>query len=80
MKAPSGSGRSGVEIRPDLEYLRWLITHIKHRQTSTNTGRTQSQTQENIFIESELQSNTLDSDSGMSGVQDPSFVETDGKD
>ena len=36
LKGKSGCGRGDIEIRPDLEYLRWLITHIKHRQTSSN--------------------------------------------
>lgn len=28
IKGKSGSGRADIEIRPDLEHLRWLITHI----------------------------------------------------
>eukprot|EP00795_Rhopilema_esculentum_P005729 gene5729-10983_t len=33
----SGSGRSDVpELRSDMEYLRWLMNHIKHRPSTTN--------------------------------------------
>ena len=28
IKGKSGSGRDEIEILPDLEHLRWLITHI----------------------------------------------------
>ena len=36
----SGSGRSDVpELREDLEYLRWLVTHIRHRPSTTNFKR-----------------------------------------
>ena len=39
LKGKSGSGRDDVEIRKDYEYLRWLISHIKHRQTRANMKR-----------------------------------------
>ena len=39
LKGKSGCGRDEVEIRPDYEYLRWLISHIKHRETRTNMKR-----------------------------------------
>ena len=36
----SGSGRNDLpEIREDLEHLRWLAVHIKHRQGTTNIKR-----------------------------------------
>ena len=43
LKGKSGCGRGDIEIRPDLEYLRWLITHIKHRQTSSNVQLSQQE-------------------------------------
>ena len=43
LKGKSGSGRDDlVNIRPDYEYLRWLCSHIKHRQTRSNMRRTDS--------------------------------------
>ena len=41
LKGKSGCGQGDIEIRPDLEYLRWLITHIKHRQTCSNVQLSQ---------------------------------------
>ena len=36
----SGSGRNDVpQLREDLEYLRWLVTHIRHRPSTTNFKR-----------------------------------------
>ena len=35
-----GSGRSNVpELREDLEFLQWLVTHIRHRPSTTNLKR-----------------------------------------
>ena len=36
VKPPSGSGRDAVVLRPDYEHLRWLIVHIKLRDSVTN--------------------------------------------
>ena len=36
LKPPSGSGRDSIVIKPEFEHLRWLITHIDHRKTTTN--------------------------------------------
>ena len=33
----TGTGRNDLpEIKEEFEYLRWLITHIKHRSTTDN--------------------------------------------
>ena len=37
LKPPSGSGRDSVEIKPEFEYLKWLICHIEHGKTISNT-------------------------------------------
>ena len=36
LQVPSGSGRESLDIKPEWEHLRWLITHINHRVTKTN--------------------------------------------
>ena len=37
MRGRSGSGRCDLPpIREDLEHLRWLLVHIKHRSSTTN--------------------------------------------
>ena len=36
VKSPSGSGRDAVVSRPDFVHLRWLIVHIKLRDSITN--------------------------------------------
>lgn len=35
-KPPSGSGREDIILKPEYEHLRWLITHISHRNTTSN--------------------------------------------
>ena len=35
----SGKGRKDIKIKEEYEYLRWLIVHIKHKNTTTNYVR-----------------------------------------
>ena len=57
----SGSGRNDVpELRKDMEHLRWLIVHIKHRRGTTNLRR--RKTDESPTVGSEAgDENTVDS-------------------
>ena len=39
----SGSGQRDVELKEEYEHLRWLISHIKHRPTISNSKRTRQE-------------------------------------
>ena len=54
----SGSGRSDVpQLREDLEYLRWLVTHIRHRPSTTNFKRRTTEEVVQAMMMSELTDN-----------------------
>ena len=39
MRGKSGSGCNDLpELREEYDYLRWLVVHIKHRESTTNLG------------------------------------------
>ena len=44
LKPASGSGRDAVVLEADKEHLRWLITHIEHRRTTTSVPQTPTTT------------------------------------
>ena len=66
LKGKSGSGRDDLVIRADYEYLRWLCSHIKHRQTRTNMRKTDS---EEACEESDNGDPTACEDDGQGGAQ-----------
>ena len=39
LKAPSESERDEISLKPQWEHLRWLITHIEHRNTKLQLQR-----------------------------------------
>ena len=49
----SGSGRNDVpELRKDMEHLRWLIVHIKHRRGTDNPQKKENRRVANSWIRS----------------------------
>ena len=53
LKAPSGSGRDEISLKPQWEHLRWLITHIEHRNTGPNCNYKSLTTTSSIANEEE---------------------------
>lgn len=39
LKPPSGSGRDAIQLSPEYEHLRWLITYISRRATTSNINK-----------------------------------------
>ena len=65
LRRTSGAGRNDIpKIRQDYEYLRWLIKHIKHRDSITNLN--QNRTRDNSLNEE----NFTELDSSCDTLQD----------